>query len=70
MSVVKDPLRDVYTSVTSCRSCGRKIYWSLTERGRRCPYDVGEQGEATRISHFATCPQAREWSHRGGRWGQ
>lgn len=61
-------------SVTHCRSCGAPIIWSLTERGKRCPYDAqdGEivmtttkTGKEVRQSHFGTCPQAGGWTKKG-----
>jgi len=43
--------------LTSCRSCGAVIYFVTTERGKQMPMDA-ETGE----THFATCPQAKQWS--------
>jgi hypothetical protein len=63
MTVVRDPALDVMTSVTVCRSCRAQVYWSLTDRGKRAPFDV-KDGQPTRINHFTTCPDARQWSMR------
>lgn len=49
--------------VRHCRSCGKPIYWGTTAAGKRCPFDVIE-GEATTVSHFATCPDAKKWSKK------
>lgn len=44
-----------------CRSCQAPIYWVLTEKGKRAPYnaDAGPNGEP--VSHFATCPESQAW---------
>ena len=42
----------------SCWSCHRPIYWVLTDRGRRMPVDPDG------MTHFATCPQGKQWSGR------
>jgi hypothetical protein len=60
-----------------CRSCGAKIVWAQLASGRRHPFDrkpvyvKTEHDEARRLlghvdtdvtsSHFATCPQAKDW---------
>jgi hypothetical protein len=61
MTVIFDTARRVHTNVTTCRSCGAQIYWSLTSKGKRAPFNVDAAGEATRESHFATCPNAEQW---------
>jgi hypothetical protein len=43
--------------ILPCRSCGAPIYFVRTERGKLMPMDA-ETGE----THFATCPQAKQWS--------
>lgn len=45
-----------------CKSCGREIVWGTTEAGKRCPYDADECGHATAVSHFTTCPNAKQHS--------
>jgi len=47
-----------------CRSCGADVYWGVTEQGKRCPYNVDADGQATTESHFRTCPQAGAWSRK------
>lgn len=42
-----------------CRSCSAEVMWCITPAGRRAPVD--RDG----TSHFATCPQGREWSRKG-----
>jgi hypothetical protein len=49
-----------------CQSCHALIWWGTTPKGKRCPYDFDPEGRATQVSHFATCPHARTWSHRRG----
>lgn len=41
---------------TACRSCGAAIVWILTKAGKKMPVEI-----ATRESHFARCPAAKEW---------
>ena len=55
-----------------CKSCGAKISWAKTEKGKNIPLDFpGEMRlvvtrgntavtQMTYISHFATCPNAAE----------
>jgi len=47
--------------IVSCRSCGQAIWWGKTVNAKRNPYDVVD-GQRTAISHFTTCPDARQWS--------
>lgn len=70
------------TPPASCRSCGARIYWVVTDAGRRMPVDCdaegttrpfvpvpgdGEPQDGRGVSHFATCPQAA--AHRKPRGG-
>lgn len=49
--------------ISHCRSCGAPIWWGKTPAGKRNPFDV--QGDArTAVTHFSTCPQAKDWSKR------
>lgn len=58
--------------LTRCRSCQAEIFWIQTEAGRMMPCDpqvltvITEEGRSVkgRITHFATCPQSKEWSRR------
>jgi hypothetical protein len=71
VTVVTDPKTNILKLVERCRSCGAQIYWSTTDKGKLCPYDV-VNGKPTRESHFAGaadgsrpgCPQARRWSKK------
>lgn len=48
-----------------CRSCGALIVWGKTASGSAMPLDVLNQltidGKRYGRTHFATCPQGREW---------
>lgn len=52
-----------------CRSCGASVVWTKTPAGKSIPLDLGHvrgtgaQREA--LTHFATCPQGREWRMSG-----
>jgi hypothetical protein len=51
-----------------CRSCGASIVWGSTKTGAPIPLDtnhvriIGSTQYGT--THFATCPEAREWRRR------
>ena len=47
--------------IQACGSCGRAIWWGKTTNNKRNPYDV-EGTMRTAISHFTTCPDAKQWS--------
>jgi hypothetical protein len=49
--------------IQRCRSCGALTWWGLTAKGRQCPFDVVD-GARTAISHFSTCPDAKNWKRR------
>jgi hypothetical protein len=40
----------------ACRSCGEPIAWVITKSGKKMPVEL-----ATKESHFARCPAAKEW---------
>jgi len=44
---------------SQCRSCGARIEWWLTPRGKKMPTDHG-----TATPHWSTCPDADQ--HRSG----
>ena len=59
--------------ISSCKSCGAKIVWMKTKKGKNIPVDFTEKvrvfldfttprpltfNHKTMTSHFATCPQA------------
>jgi len=64
MTVVYDPARKVHTSVLACRSCGKACYISFTSGGKRAPFELADDGTATRQLHFTTCPDSKRWSNR------
>ena len=60
-----------------CRSCHASIFWFTLVSGKKHPFDTDVylttmHGDDRRLigtisaedSHFATCPQAKEWSRR------
>lgn len=63
-----------------CKGCGKEILWAVDAQGTRHPLDttpptyviVGAHKDGTPmvvrssgyVSHFATCPQANEFSRR------
>ena len=63
MTTVADPRTGVQRLVVTCRSCGAEMYFGVTAKGRRCPFDI-QDGEPTETSHFTSCPQARAWSRK------
>ena len=53
---------------TLCKSCGARIVWTKTETGKPIPLDLSYvRGIGTReaLTHFAKCPQGREWRQQG-----
>lgn len=46
---------DFQNPPAKCRSCHAEVLWTTTPAGKRSPLD--RDGK----SHFATCPQAKEW---------
>jgi hypothetical protein len=61
--VLADVWIDPSARVEHCRSCGALIWWGKTAAGKSNPFDVVD-GARTAVTHFSTCPQAREWSKR------
>lgn len=61
-------------TASTCRGCGRPIVWIETPDGKRIPLDPkppvyrvtsdgrGERDRLCMVSHFATCPQASDFS--------
>jgi hypothetical protein len=41
--------------ISTC-SCGAKMHWYRTPKGKRMPMTVHEDGSA--VSHFSDCPKA------------
>jgi hypothetical protein len=54
---------DKTAPVQRCRSCGALVWWGTTKAGKSNPFDVVD-GARTAVTHFSTCPQARQWSKR------
>jgi len=50
-------------TVKACGSCGAAIWWGKTRAGKPNPFDM-RLGKPTTITHFSTCPNAREHSKR------
>lgn len=46
---------------SDCRSCGERILWCITERGKRMPVDPPDPPDEPTVSHFATCQDADMW---------
>ena len=44
-----------------CRTCFARIWWVKTPAGKPAPYDREPNEAGNFVSHFATCPQAKEW---------
>lgn len=42
-----------------CRSCGAEIYWVKTDKGKSMPINAD-----LKKSHFATCPEHKQWRKR------
>jgi len=63
-----------------CRSCGASVTWYELVSGKRHPFDgdpvyvrtnydgamrmIGEIDTSVAPSHFATCPQAKDWRRK------
>lgn len=50
------------SDLATCKSCGAGIAWAKTANGKNCPYDVDADGVRTDVSHFSTCPNAKQHS--------
>lgn len=54
-----------YAKVNRCASCDAAITWTKTSAGRPIPLSLAtverRDGVAYALSHFADCPQAKEW---------
>jgi hypothetical protein len=65
VSYVIDPVLQTPAQVLHCRSCHVPVYFSLTDKQRRAPFEVdASTGEPTRINHFTRCPDARRWTRK------
>ena len=56
--------------IKPCSSCGARIYWSDTRGERPAPFDVTDEGYATRINHFTTCKTADQHRKAGAKKGR
>ena len=45
----------------TCRGCGQHIEFWRTPNGKRAPYDPTGHVDAPAVSHFATCPDAKQF---------
>ena len=45
-----------YPRVSTCKKCGKVIYWGKTENGKSMPLSKRPDGKY--ICHFADCPNA------------
>jgi hypothetical protein len=54
-----------HADIQSCRSCGASIVWTRTATGKPMPLSVltieERNGAKYALSHFADCPEGREW---------
>ena len=54
--------------ITRCRSCFAPVWWGVTRKGKRCPFDCYtlDSGDvvASGISHFRSCKDARDWTRK------
>lgn len=52
----------------TCRSCGAAIAWATTAHGAAIPLDLARvtdyNGQRYAVTHFAHCPEGREWSRK------
>ena len=48
-----------WATQTTCKSCGAKIWWAKTGKGKMMP--INHCGLVEYESHFASCKQAKEW---------
>jgi hypothetical protein len=52
----------------ACRSCGARIVWTRTAAGKPIPLSVAtiqeHDGVRYALTHFADCPESREWRRR------
>jgi len=53
---------------TRCHTCDAGMIWVSTPKGRAMPLSVAtiEERDGSRfaLSHFADCPEAKEWSKK------
>jgi hypothetical protein len=62
MATVRDPKTGRIALVQQCRVCHKPLYFGYTKLGKRCPYDITDEGEPTEISHFTTCARVKDWN--------
>lgn len=52
-------------NLAHCRSCGADIVWTRTARGIAVPLSLAtvqtREGKKYALSHFADCPDSKEW---------
>jgi len=52
--------------VVKCKGCGKWIGWGVTAAGKKMPFD---HGDPNFTSHFASCPQAKQFRKYDGGFG-
>jgi hypothetical protein len=62
--MVRDPGRGVLTPVLACRSCKAPVYFGYGTSGRRTPFNLDDNHQPTRVSHFTTCSDPKRWSKK------
>jgi hypothetical protein len=54
--------------IDTCKSCGAQIVWTHRPHGRAMPLSLAtiqsRGGKKYCLSHFADCPDSREWSRK------
>lgn len=71
-SLLDTPAKGEYslegTAPGKCKSCGAAIAWRSTPAGRPIPLDLAHvtiyQGQRYAVTHFAYCPQGKDWSKK------
>lgn len=57
--------------IDSCKSCGAQIVWTRKPHGKPIPLSLAtvqtRGGKKYCLSHFADCPDAKEWSQTKAR---
>jgi hypothetical protein len=52
------------TGSGTCRSCQAPVLWCRTTSGNLSPVDVPRRAGIETVSHFSTCPNAKQWRRR------
>lgn len=61
----------VDTRIETCKSCGAQIVWTYRPNGRAMPLSLAtvqtRGGKKYCLTHFADCPDSKEWSQQKAR---